>query len=165
MVQHEAAQNSLCMFLQVLVKGDLRMDEAIAQHMTAASADLLVMGSHNLCAAGKHTAEAAAIHYQPATRCTAMAGGTPVKHKGPEHQLVCRKPMVQLQWYCCHSCGCFRVLNSALQLDHRLALLSSSLHPHLSTSSVLVAHDVVWSVCCWMQAPVMTLCQPLARSP
>jgi nucleotide-binding universal stress UspA family protein len=50
------------MFLQVLVKGDLRMDEAIAQHMSAASADLLVMGSHNLCAAGERAfgAEAAA---------------------------------------------------------------------------------------------------------
>ncbi|WIA17780.1 hypothetical protein OEZ85_009293 [Tetradesmus obliquus] len=36
----------------VLVKGDLRLDEAIAQHVSSASADLLVMGSHNLCAAG-----------------------------------------------------------------------------------------------------------------
>jgi hypothetical protein len=78
MVLHDAAQCSLCMFLQVLVKGDLRMDEAIAQHMTAASADLLVMGSHNLCAAGGHAGAAAEQQHQQSNgwRSASKAQGT-----------------------------------------------------------------------------------------
>jgi nucleotide-binding universal stress UspA family protein len=58
-IKHSLLQVRSCAFLQVLVKGDLRLDEAISQHMAAASADLLVMGSHNLCAAGGQTAWAA----------------------------------------------------------------------------------------------------------
>lgn len=71
---HAAAVSYACdMFLclQVLVKGDLRLDEAIAQHVSSASADLLVMGSHNLCAAG---AQAASAH--AATAAAASAGNS-----------------------------------------------------------------------------------------
>lgn len=39
--------------LQVLVKGDEGMIEVISQYVFSSAADLLVLGSHNLCAAGQ----------------------------------------------------------------------------------------------------------------
>lgn len=57
LVQTEGSEQHCCRHaVQVLVKGDARLDEVISQYIQDSSADLMVLGSHNLCAAGECSA-------------------------------------------------------------------------------------------------------------
>lgn len=46
----------LCALLQVLLKGDDRLADVIAQYAADSSADLVITGSQNLCVDGESTA-------------------------------------------------------------------------------------------------------------